>query len=121
MFREGGGQGLSKTIQLHWLPIQQRIDVKLASLAFRGFNDSLPKYLSDKLKKYEPARDLRSASENLFDPPRVSLKTYGERSFHFAAPKIWNSLPQNLRDISSLPLFKSKLKTHLFQLVFELN
>ena len=39
-------------VQLHWLPIQQRVEFKLASLAFRGFHDSLPKSLSDKLKKY---------------------------------------------------------------------
>ena len=30
--------------QLHWLPIQTRIDYKLATLAFRHFDGSLPQY-----------------------------------------------------------------------------
>ena len=31
-----------------------------------------------------------------------------------AAPELWNSLPQSLRDITSLDQFKSRLKTFLF-------
>ena len=34
---------------LHWLPIQTRIDYKLATLAFRHFDGSLPQYLSLRL------------------------------------------------------------------------
>ena len=38
--------------QLHWLPIQTRIDYKLATLAFRHFDGSLPQYLSSRLDIY---------------------------------------------------------------------
>ena len=38
--------------QLHWLPIQTRIDYKLATLAFLHFNGSLPQYLSSRLDIY---------------------------------------------------------------------
>ena len=36
-------------------------------------------------------------------------------SFHASAPALWNSLPAYIRVIDSLALFKSTLKTYLFQ------
>ena len=54
----------------------------------------------------------------------LTLKTYltkcelellfGDRAFAKAAPELWNSLLQSLRDITSLDQFKSRLKTFLF-------
>ena len=50
--------------------------------------------------------------------PRVNLKSAGEHAFHFAAAAVWNSLPNSLRNIHSLPQFKKQLKTHLFLQTF---
>ena len=100
--------------ELHWLPLEFRIQYKLAVFAFRHFEDTLPTYLSATLCTYKPARSLRSSTERLLKSPRVNLKSAGERSFHFAAPAVWNSLPYSLRNIHSLPQFKKQLKTHLF-------
>ena len=82
--------------ELHWLPLEFRIQYKLAVLAFRHFEGTLPTYLSAMLCTYEPARSLRSSTERLLKSPRVNLKSAGERSFHFAAPAVWNSLPNSL-------------------------
>ena len=101
--------------KLHWLPIQYRIHYKLAVLAYRHFNCTLPQYLSSKLTTYVPARDLRSASQKLLDPPTTNLKTAGDRSFASSAPSVWNSLPNSLRNISSLASFKVQLKTYFFR------
>ena len=46
--------------------------------------------------------------------PRTKLKTYGERSFQYAAPNEWNNLPLIIRESPSLAIFKNKLKTFLF-------
>ena len=43
--------------------------------------------------------------------PRVNTKRYGERAFSVIGPRLWNSLPQNLRDITNLEHFKKNLKT----------
>ena len=104
--------------ELHWLPSEFRIQYKLAVLAFRHFEGTLPTYLSAILCTYEPARSLWSSTERLLKSPRVNLKSAGERSFHFAAPAVWYSLPNSLCNIHSLPQFKKQLKTHLFHQAF---
>jgi len=38
-------------------------------------------------------------------------------AFRISAPKIWNSLPANIRDSPSSPTFRRHLKTHSFQIV----
>ena len=46
--------------------------------------------------------------------PKLQTKTFGHRSFSFAAPTIWNSLPSELRHTNSSKKFKLALKCHLF-------
>ena len=54
---------------------------------------------------------LRSADRGHIDFPRVKLASYGGRSFAYAGPSNWNSLPAYLRDSSlSLSSFKHHLK-----------
>jgi hypothetical protein len=101
--------------ELHWLPMEFRIKFKLSVLGFRHFEGTLPPYLSSVLCTYQPSRSLRSSSQKLLQIPRVDLKSAGERSFRFACPTVWNSLPNSLRNISSLSQFKANLKTHLFR------
>ena len=104
---------------LHWLPISFRIDYKILLLCFKALHDLAPKYLSDLLNPYKKDRELRSASKSLLDKPKTKLKTYGDRSFAYAAPTLWNELPDHLCTISKLETFKSSLKTHLFKKAFD--
>ena len=100
---------------LHWLPVDKRIKYKLATLCHRCLNNDAPAYLMELLKPYTPSRQLRSSSDLMtLLPPKVNLKTFGERSFSFCAPKVWNTLPKDLREIPSLDHFKRRLKTYLF-------
>ena len=98
--------------KLHRLPLEARIHYKIATLAFRHFENSLPLYLS---------RTLRSSSEKLLKVPKTNLRSAGNRSFHFQAAKIWNSFPTNVRSSPSLSSFKKNLKTHLFKEDFSLG
>ena len=45
------------------------------------------------------------------------LRNYGDRAFCVATPKLWNSLPLNMRECGSVKLhsFKRLLKTHLIK------
>lgn len=79
---------------------------------------SAPSYLCELLTPHQPSRALRSAGQHLLEVPRSRCKQWGDRSFAVVGPKLWNSLPIELRSITDLPLFKSKLKTHLFKMAF---
>ena len=103
---------------LHWLPISFRIEYKIILLCFKSLNNLAPKYLSDLLIPYKKDRDLRSASKGNLEKPKTKLKTYGDRSFAYAAPTLWNGLPEDFHAIKDLDTFKKSLKTHLFRKAF---
>ena len=102
---------------LHWLPMKYRIQFKLLLLVFKALNGLAPSYLSDKLS-YKPVCKLRFSCQYLLVVPRSNLKSYGDRCFSVAGPKLWNSLPKKLRICESLESFKRDLKTHLFKCAF---
>ena len=79
--------------ELHWLLIKSRLQYKIATLAYRHFDGSLPQYLSESLCIYEPSRPLCSSCEKLLKAPNRNTETFGERSFSFLAHIVWNSLP----------------------------
>ena len=107
-------------IDLHWLPIKQRIEYKLLLLTFRSLHGLAASYLSDLLSRYEPTRALRSADAHLLEVPRCRLRTQGEKAFSSAAPRLWNNLPLAMRATDSLSSFKKQLKTLLFKRAFSL-
>uniref|UniRef100_A0A3P9LRF3 Reverse transcriptase domain-containing protein n=1 Tax=Oryzias latipes TaxID=8090 RepID=A0A3P9LRF3_ORYLA len=102
--------------QLHWLPIPFRIQYKILLYTFKAFHNLAPPYFSDLLHISIPARSLRSSSSIQFSVPSARLVTMGSRAFSCSAPRLWNSLPPDLCNTDTLSRFKSKLKTHLFQM-----
>ncbi len=62
---------------------------------------------------YTLIQSLRSQNSGLLVVPRIAKSTKGGRTFTYLAPKLWNSLPDNVRGSDTLSLFKSRLKTHL--------
>jgi len=102
--------------QLHWLPVQQRVDFKLAMLVYKALNDLAPQYLSNdcQLVAATSHRQLRSSGN--FKCTLASTSTrLGDRAFAAAGPRLWNALPAQVRrpDLS-LDTFSQKLKTCLF-------
>ena len=104
---------------LHWLPIARRIEFKILVLTFKGLNGLAPSYITELLSPYKPAKSLRSKNQHLLSKAKMKCKTFGERSFSAAAPKLWNNLPLNLRSCSKLETFKKELKTHLFRQAYD--
>ena len=100
------------------LPVRQRITYKISPLTYKAINGMVPQYLADLLHCYIPTRYLRSSSKNLLRIPKSNLKSYGERSFQVAAPKLWNTLPEDIKISTSFNDFKVKIKTLLFEQAF---
>uniref|UniRef100_A0A8C6LBK5 Reverse transcriptase domain-containing protein n=1 Tax=Nothobranchius furzeri TaxID=105023 RepID=A0A8C6LBK5_NOTFU len=105
--------------QLHWLPVTSRIQFKILLYTFKAIHNLAPPYLSDLLHPSTSTRSLRSSSSIHLSVPPFRLVTMGSRAFSRSAPQLWNSLPPDLRNIDSLTLFKTRLKTHLFRLAFQ--
>ena len=103
-------------IRLHWLPVQFRIEFKVAMLVYKCINGTAPQYLKDLTKNREISRySLRSNKGILLvDNSAKAKKTLGDRAFVNAAPRVWNRLPLDIRLAISYDNFKSMLKTHFF-------
>ena len=100
---------------LHWLLIDARIKYKLCSLCYGAITFTGPVYLSNLLKIHTSSRQLRSSADiRILCIPSVNTKPYGERSFSYTAPTLWNTLPKNIRFSQSISSSKPTLKTHLF-------
>uniref|UniRef100_A0A9J7XWR8 Reverse transcriptase n=1 Tax=Cyprinus carpio carpio TaxID=630221 RepID=A0A9J7XWR8_CYPCA len=96
---------------LHWLPIKHRIDFKILLITYKALNGLAPQY-------YSPPRPLCSQNSGNLITPRISKSTVGGRSFSYLAPKLWNNLPNIVQEADTLLQFKSRLKTHLFNLAY---
>ena len=107
--RESVSQHLKK---LHWLKIPERIEFKLLLIVFKGINGLAPPYISELLQ-------INSTSgrhnQNLLIPSNLP-----PRCFSYAGPKLWHSLPNGLKELTDINLFKKRLKTFLFAKSHEL-
>ena len=65
------------TASIYWLPIQQRVTYKLATLTFKTLSSNEPLYLRRLLITHQPARNLRSSTLNLLTvtSPRTNLSS----------------------------------------------
>jgi len=102
---------------LHWLPVRRRVDYKLALLVYKSLHGLVPPYLADDciLASSDKFRcHLHSADVDTCIIPRTR-SCFGDRSFSAVGPRIWNSLPPELRwpDIE-LGKFRRLLNTFLF-------
>lgn len=107
-------------VQLHWLPIPQRISYKVLLMVFKALNNLAPSYITEMLAyKQEPSRSLRSNNRKLLVRPRSNTVRYGDRNFKNVAPMLWNNLPLEMRNCGNVNDFKKQLKTHLFHDSFD--
>lgn len=49
---------------LHWLPVNHRIEFKILLLVYKSLHVQMPRYLSNLLHPYNPSRTLRSEDQN---------------------------------------------------------
>ena len=103
--------------ELHWLPVEFRIKFKVLCFAYGCKTGTAPPYITELVKEYQPVRTLRSSSHENLEVPKVHT-LLGHRAFSYNAPKLWNSLPIEIKGANSLCGFKRALKTHFFKVCF---
>ena len=100
--------------ELHWLKIEDRVKFKILTLTWKSLNQLAPDYISELISVYNPTRTLRSMKSLNLHLPKTRTR-YGDRSFKKAAPELWNSIPNHIREQTSFSSFKRLLKTYLFK------
>ena len=102
----------SLLMDLHWLTIPDRITFIILLLVCRAATGSAPQYLNELLTSTSaiPGRaSPRSSNNRTLVVPRSRTVRQGDRSFHVCGPRIWNSLPTEVRVAPTIELFKTYL------------
>ena len=106
--------------ELHWLPVQCRSQYKICILVRNSIVGSSPLYLQElclPVASVLGRQHLRSAGRNDLLVPQFRTVNYGLRGFSISGPRLWNTLPHDIRQsVGNLNLLKNKLKTYFFQL-----
>ena len=101
-------------INLHWLSVHQRIELKIATPAFKGCRYQQPSYIAKILPRYTPSRSLQSSASTTISVPLRKTSIVFSKLFSSVASNIWNKLPGHLSSVPTLPAFRNRLKYHLY-------
>ena len=101
---------------LHWLRIESRIIFKVLLLTYKSVYGQSSENLTLPYKTH----NCRPQDHLLLKTKMVNTK-YGKRTFQYAAPRLWNALPVEVRSCDNVEQFKKKIKTILFEGTNELK
>jgi len=89
----------------------------MLTIIYKCVNGSAHGYLQNDIHNYTTTttiRSLRSAADYTKLVVPSTIKSVGDKAFISYGPRVWNSLPQNIREAPSLNIFKKHLKSYLF-------
>jgi hypothetical protein len=103
--------------KLNWMPINDRINFRTATMVFRSINDLAPAYMRNMFKfaRNVSSRETRSTSRNDLHIPSGRHKDLYIKSLAYSGAQLWNTLNQTVRSKSSLDSFKSTYIKHYFK------
>jgi len=104
--------------QLHWLPVDRRVDFKLRTMMHSIHTGQCPTYSSDMVRAVtvnQMRSGLRSDDTSQYIKPRCRIEI-GKRVFPYAGPLAWNDLPPSLHYIMDSKCFRKHLK-HIIVIV----
>ena len=73
-------------MELHWLPVEQRVEFKILLYTHKLVNSMAPVYLQELLEFCVPGRSVTSGNMQLLKTQSYNLKSYGLRTFSICAP-----------------------------------
>jgi len=101
---------------LGWMTIEERVKYFTLLLAYKSINGKAPSYLCDKFKLYESSYCTRATDGFKLTEPKPNLDIF-KRSFIYSSTKLWNNLPQDLKESPSINSFKYNCKKYVKQRV----
>ncbi len=100
---------------LCWMSLQHRRDMNKCILMYKCLNNLVPYYLTDLFQTNNSILQYRTCQSNNVHVGKSKLEYYN-RSFTITGAKLWNSLPQNVKDMPALSPFKHSCKTYFLSL-----
>ena len=82
---------------LYWLPVNYYINFKICCITHRALSLHELHYLSSLFSLRSNSHSLRSSSFSPLLLPYFNKKSHSFCSFSYAAPHLWNHLPNNIR------------------------
>ena len=97
--------------ELQWLSVEKLIDNDNAVLVYKIRNGITPDHCGETYNFEENTHsyDTRAAHSKFLQLNRYN-SSYGQKSFSYAGVKVWNRLPEQMRDAPSLHIFKNRVK-----------
>ena len=107
---------------LYWLSIPARTGFEILTITWKALNDQAPDNIKHLIKKQQPIRQLRRSNRVLLAiPNRNNTNKMADRAFSQSVPKLWNGLPDKMKNCKSLESFEKNLKTNLFTKYYNLH
>ena len=102
--------------QLEIMPIKVRIFYHKAVSVYKGLHELAPGYICNLFCEAQTfhERKLRSSCSGNLAIPRPHLECF-KKSLSYSGPKVWNSLPSDVKSATSLANFKHMLRCHLLK------
>ena len=102
--------------ELKWMEFPKRVMYQKAILMYKIMHNLTPPYLANIFKFSREVHDqtLRSTSENLLYVSKPNTKMF-KNSIAYSGSKIWNSIPDNIRNAGSLQFKKGYLEWTIVQ------
>ena len=97
--------------ELQWMRIADKINFDISIFTFKVINQMLP----DWLFRFPSVGDIQSRLTRQVNDLVVyrTSTDIGARAISIKGPKIWNSIPLNIKTSSTISVFKEKLKKHI--------
>ena len=95
--------GMKKSSGKEWVNVGKLVK-------YKTIHGQSADYLKPLIEIYQPSRILRSASRSLLCPQKAKTENYGCRTFSFVAPKLWNSLPEDIKNAKTVICLKTSWK-----------
>ena len=102
---------------LQVLKFSEIIILYIVSFVFECVHNLAPTYFRNYFTNIQSIHDIGTRQSQKGDLFALHCNTtqYGLRSIHYTGVRLWNSLPCEIRDSSSLPVFLKRIKTHILE------
>ena len=100
---------------LNWLNVNDRLPVHNLLMVHKCIHDLIPSYLTEKFTQRSKAHGRNTRGSGELDLPFCRLKT-GQRLFAFRGAKLYNNLPNEIKQNSDVKKFKAKVCNCLLNL-----